>query len=486
MPPSKRSPRATRKAGPHATPRDREKRGTHASTSGVPQDHPARAALLSVESAARVKVAITDIDGILRGKYIHPDKFASARESGFGFCNVVFGWDSGDVCYDNATYTGWHTGYPDALARIDPTTGRNVPWDAGVPFFLADFEDGEGRPLGVCPRQCLKRVLARAAELGFRSSCGMEFEWFNFQETPDTWAAKGHMAPQPLTPGMFGYSLLRAGRNQPFFAALMEELAAFRVPLEGLHTETGPGVFEAAILYSDALEAADRGVLFKSAVKEIGRRFGVMPSFMAKWSASLPGCSGHLHQSLWRDGENAFHDPRDGMRMSATFRSYLAGLLRCLPEILPFLAPTVNSYKRLVDGYWAPTKVTWGIDNRTVALRVIPGAQKSTRVEVRVPGSDVNPYLAIAAATAAGLFGVEQGLTLTQEPVQGSAYLVKDAERLPRTLQEATERLADSELAHTLLGEDFVDHFVRTRQWEWRQFQDAVTSWELQRYFEII
>jgi glutamine synthetase len=442
-------------------------------------------ALQAVETASRVKVAITDVDGILRGKYIHPDKFTSAVESGFGFCNVVFGWDSADVCYDNGAYTGWHTGYPDALARLDLSTLRSVPWDNGVPFFLADFEDGEGRPLGVCPRQLLKGVLARAAAQGLRSSCGMEFEWFNFQESPGSWADKGYRAPQPITPGMFGYSLLRAGRSQPFFAAMMEELAAFRVPLEGLHTETGPGVFEAAILYGDALEAADRGVLFKSAVKEIGRRFGIMPSFMAKWSTDLPGCSGHLHQSLWRDGENVFHDARDPLRMSPTFRSYLAGLLACLPEILPFFAPTVNSYKRLVDGYWAPTKVTWGVDNRTVAFRVIPGSPKSTRVEIRVTGSDVNPYLAIAASVAAGLYGIEHELPLATPPVEGSAYLVK-AERLPRNLHEATDRLADSRLAREILGEEFVDHFVRTRRWEWRQFQDAVTSWELQRYFEII
>ncbi len=440
----------------------------------------------AVEGASRVKVAITDVDGILRGKYIHPAKWISAVEGGFGFCNVVFGWDSGDVCYDNGAYTGWHTGYPDALARLDLGTLRNVPWDGGVPFFLADFEDGTGRPLPVCPRQLLKGVVARAAEQGLSATCGMEFEWFNFQETPESWAAKGYRAPHPLTPGMFGYSLLRAARSQPFFLAMMEELGAFGVPIEGLHTETGPGVFEAAILYSDALTAADRAVLFKSSVKEIGRRFDIMPSFMAKWSSDLPGCSGHLHQSLWRDGKNVFHDDRDPLRMSATFKSYLAGLLKCLPEILPFFAPTVNSYKRLVDGYWAPTKVTWGVDNRTVAFRVIPGSPKSTRVEIRVPGSDVNPYLAIAAATAAGLYGVEHGLPLDTAPVQGSAYLVKDAERLPRTLQEATQRLSDSALARELLGDAFVDHFVRTRQWEWRQFQDAVTSWELQRYFEII
>ncbi len=440
---------------------------------------------LRKSGATKVKVAVTDIDGVLRGKYLHKDKFFSAAEGGFGFCNVVFGWDSGDVCYDNSAYTGWQSGYPDAMARVDLATMRRVPWDGDIPFFLADFVDAEGGPLGVCPRQLLKGVLARAQTMGLTAKCGLEFEWFNFQETPQSLAAKGGMNPTPLTPGMFGYSLVRMAQNRPFFTALMDELGAFGIPIEGLHTETGPGVFEAAIQFCDALEAADRGVLFKTAAKEIGSRFGIMPTFMAKWNSALPGCSGHTHQSLWSKGKNVFYDARDPLTMSKTFKSYLAGQMRCLPEILPFFAPTVNSYKRLVDGYWAPTKVTWGVDNRTVALRVIPGSAKSTRVEVRVPGSDINPYLAIAASLAAGLYGIEHELSLKAAPVKGSAYNT-EAERLPRTLQEATQRLSDSKIAREILGATFVDHFVRTRVWEWRQFQDAVTDWELRRYFEVI
>jgi glutamine synthetase len=441
---------------------------------------------LRKSGAEKVKVAVTDVDGILRGKYLHKDKFFSAVDGGFGFCNVVFGWDSGDVCYDNSAYTGWHSGYPDAMARVDLGTMRRVPWDGDIPFFLADFVDAQGAPLGVCPRSLLKGVLARAEKAGFTAKCGLEFEWFNFQETPQSLAAKGYANPTPLSPGMFGYSLVRMAQNRPFFTALMDELRVFGIPIEGLHTETGPGVFEAAIQFCDALEAADRGVLFKTAAKEIGSRFGIMPTFMAKWNSQLPGCSGHTHQSLWSGDENAFYDEKDPLKMSGTFKSYLAGLMRCLPEILPFFAPTVNSYKRLVDGYWAPTKVTWGMDNRTVALRVIPGSAKATRVEVRVPGSDINSYLAIAAALAAGLYGIENELPLTAAPVKGSAYNVEGATRLPRTLQEATQRLADSKIAHEILGETFVDHFVRTRVWEWRQFQDAVTDWELRRYFEVI
>jgi glutamine synthetase len=435
----------------------------------------------------KVKVAVTDIDGVMRGKYLHKDKFLSAAEGGgFGFCNVVFGWDSADVCYDNATYTGWHTGYPDAVARVDLSTARTVPWDGGVPFFLADFEDGKGGPLPVCPRSLLKKIVARAQAAGFIAKAGLEFEWFNFQETPESLAEKHYVSPRPLTPGMFGYSLVRMAHSRPFFNAMLDELGAFGVPIEGLHTETGPGVFEAAIQASDALEAADRGVLFKTSVKEIGQRFQVMPTFMAKWNSALPGCSGHMHQSLWTKDGNAFDDEKDPRRMSKVFKSYLAGQLRGLADLLPFFAPTVNSYKRLVDGYWAPTKVTWGVDNRTVALRVIPAGPKSTRVEVRVSGSDINPYLALAASIGAGLWGIAQELPLEDAPVEGSAYMVEKAVRLPRTLQEATRGLSESRLAREILGEEFVDHYVRTREWEWRQFQDAVTDWELRRYFEVI
>lgn len=437
--------------------------------------------------AKKVKVAVADIDGILRGKYLHRDKFLGAAEgAGFGFCNVVFGWDSGDVCYDNSAYTGWHSGYPDALARIDLKTYRKVPWDSKVPFFLGDFEDASGKPLDVCPRQALKRVLARVAKAGYQASAGLEFEWFNFRETSADLHAKGFSDIRPLSPGMFGYSLLRMGQNLPFFNAIMDEMREFGVPIEGLHTETGPGVFEAAILYSDALEAADRAVLFKSGVKEIGHRFGIIPSFMAKWNQALPGCSGHTHLSLWAGDKNVFLDEKDPQRMSGIFKSFTAGLLQCLPELLAFYAPTVNSYKRLVDGYWAPTKATWGIDNRTVAARVIPGNAKSTRLEMRVPGSDCNPYVAVAAAVASGLYGVEKGLKLTDPPIVGSAYQESKIERLPRNLWAATQRLKESRLAREFFGDAFVDHFVQTREWEWRQFQDSVTNWELQRYFEII
>ena len=444
-------------------------------------------AALRKEGATKVKVACSDIDGILRGKYLHIDKFASALDGGFGFCDVVFGWDSHDQCYDNTQVTGWHHGFPDALARLDLASERRVPWDGNVPFFLGEFVNGDGSAYPVCPRQILKRVLARAEKLGFSAMCGHEYEWFNFAETPQSWAAKKGVGPETITPGMFGYSLLRMGDQRGFFNALMDEMLAFRVPIEGLHTETGPGVYEAAIAFSSALEAADRAILFKTGAKEIGKRFGVMPSFMAKWSAQYPGCSGHIHQSLSDGKSNLFYDAKSKRSsMSKLFESYLAGQLQALMQFAPMFWPTINSYKRLVDGFWAPVKPTWGIDNRTASFRVIAGSPKSTRLETRCPGADMNPYLATAAVIAAGMHGVEKGLKLTTPPITGTNQGAENIPRAPRSLIETTRIFQASELARDWFGYLFVDHFAATREWEWRQWQDAVTDWELKRYFEII
>jgi len=452
---------------------------------GAAAAHPALDAVRR-SGAGKVKVAVSDIDGILRGKFLHVDKFFGAVDGGFGFCDVVFGWDSHDQCYDNTQVTGWQHGFPDALARIDLGTHRSVPWDGGVPFFLGEFVAADGSPYPICPRQTLKRVLARAEKLGVAPMCGVEFEWFNFAETPQSWAAKRGVAPEPITPGMFGYSLLRMGDQRGFFNALMDEMAAFGVPIEGLHTETGPGVYEAAIAFSGALEAADRAILFKTGAKEIGKRFGVMPSFMAKWSPAYPGCSGHVHQSLSDGKSNLFFDAKSSRSMSRLFESYLAGQLACLMEFAPLFWPTVNSYKRLVDGFWAPVKPTWGMDNRTASFRVIAGSPKSTRLETRCPGADINPYLAVAAVVAAGMHGVERGLKLSAPPVTGTNEGAEHIPRAPRSLIETTRIFRDSAIARDWLGDTFVEHFAATREWEWRQWQDAVTDWELRRYFEII
>lgn len=454
-----------------------------ATKSTKPQDIVAQ---LRKEGVTKVKVACSDIDGILRGKYLHIDKFAGAVEGGFGFCDVVFGWDAHDQCYDNTQVTGWQHGFPDALARLDVSTLRRVPWDGNVPFFLGEFVNADGSAYPVCPRQTLKKVLKRAEKLGFAPMCGIEYEWFNFAETPQSWAAKKGVGPETITPGMFGYSLLRMGDQRGFFNALMDDMLAFGVPIEGLHTETGPGVYEVALQFSGALEAADRAILFKTGAKEIGKRFGVMPSFMAKWNSQLPGCSGHIHQSLSDGKRNLFYDAKSKRSMSKLFESYLAGQLQALMQFAPMFWPTVNSYKRLVDGFWAPVKPTWGLDNRTASFRVIAGSPKATRLETRCPGADINPYLASAAVIAAGLHGVEKGLKLTAPPITGTNQGAENIPRAPRSLIETTRIFQQSDIARDWFGDLFVDHFAATREWEWRQWQDAVTDWELKRYFEII
>jgi glutamine synthetase len=439
-------------------------------------------------SSGKVKIAFSDIDGVLRGKYVSAEKFLSFADSNTSFCDVIFGWDAGDVAYDNVEFTGWHTGYPDAPAKIDLSTFRKIPWENDVPFFLGEMLNVNGGPSDVCPRQLLKKVLNDAKRDGYLPYFSQEFEWYNFAETPGSINAKQFKNLTPLTPGMFGYSILRSTFQNPYFADLFDLLIKFNVPLEGLHTETGPGTYEAAISHSEIMEAADRAVLFKTAVKEIAYKHDCMATFMAKINENLPGCGGHVHQSLWdKSGKkNLFYNEKDKMNISGLMKNYIAGQLHCLPYILPMFAPVINSYKRLVEGAWAPTTLTWGIDNRTVALRVISGNRKSCRLETRVIGSDVNPYLAMAASLASGLYGIKNKLKLKQPATKGNGYKDYSNGTLPTTLDEATQMMKKSNLAREILGEKFVEHFIQTREWEWRQHLKAVTDWEYKRYFEII
>jgi glutamine synthetase len=437
--------------------------------------------------SGKVKVAFTDIDGILRGKYISVEKFLSVIDNQTSFCDVIFGWDAADVAYDKGTFTGWHTGYPDSPASLDINTFRKIPWENDIPFFLGELIEADGKPSPIDPRQLVKKVINEATKSGYTPFFSQEFEWFNFEETPQSASDKKYKDLTPLTPGMFGYSILRSTLKNSFFTDLFDLLKNFDVPLEGLHTETGPGVLEAAIVYSDLLEAADRAVLFKTAVKEIAYKHGIMATFMAKISENLPGCGGHVHQSLWDKTakKNLFYNEKDQYSMSDLMKSYIAGQLLCLPHVLPMFAPTINSYKRLVEGAWAPTTLTWGVDNRTVALRVLSGGSKSCRLETRVIGSDVNPYLAMAASLASGLYGIKNKLKL-RPATTGNGYRDFSNGTLPGNLHEATQLMKNSSVAKELFGEKFVDHFTMTRDWEWRQHLKAVTDWEYKRYFEII
>ena len=434
----------------------------------------------------KIKFAVADIDGVLRGKYIHKKKFLETVENSIGFCDVIFGWDSGDVCYENTKLTGWHTGYPDARVKIDAATFREIPWENSTPFFLADFSGTGENHENACPRSLLKRIITECDDLGYKAFFALETEWFNFEGTPNELNLHDSRQLKPISPGMFGYSLTRTSFKSEYVTDLFDLLNKFNVTLEGLHTETGPGVYEAAIVYDEILAAADKAVLFKNSVKEIAYRHNIVPTFMAKWNTNLPGCGGHIHQSL-RDKKkdtNLFWDKKKSM--SQLLENYIAGQLVCLPEILPLFAPTVNSYKRLGHGDWAPATASWGIDNRTAAIRYIPGSNKSARIEHRVPGADINPYLAMAASLASGLYGIKNKIKLKMPDTKGNAYQSDENDKLPTTLIEATQKMKNSTIATELFGKEFVDHFTRTREWEWQQFANEVTDWELKRYFEII
>ncbi|MTI88349.1 MAG: glutamine synthetase [Balneolaceae bacterium] len=435
----------------------------------------------------KVKFALTDMDGVLRGKLISRTKFLESLDKSIGFCDVVFGWDMNDAVYDNSEVTGWHTGYPDALATIDLRTFRTIPWNQELPFFLGDFSKSE-KLKEVCPRSLLKRISDQCLKLGYAPLFSNEFEWFNFRETPQSLKQKNYASPSPLTPGMFGYSVLRSSQNDEYFNELFDLLGDFDIPLEGLHTETGDGVYEASIEYTDILEAADRAILFKTSVKEIANKHEIMASFMAKWSTKLPGCSGHIHQSLWDENQeqNLFYASGKANNISTLMEHYLAGQLHCLPYILPMYAPTVNSYKRFVAGSWASTTKSWGVENRTTALRIINTNNQAMRLETRVPGADANPYLSMAASLASGLYGIKHKLPLQTPQTKGNEYENKTSEQLPATLKEATDMMKTSDIPEALFGAPFAQHFVRSREWEWNQFSKQVTDWELKRYFEII
>ena len=444
-----------------------------------------------------VKVAITDLDGVLRGKYMHVDKFLKSIESGYGFCDVIFGWDSSDALYEfkvsdeQNLFTGWHTGFPDQTVKILLDSKRTIPFEKNTPFFLSELKDGE-----VCPRSVLKKVLRLLRESGLKGKSALEYEFFLFNESPISVRDKKFKNLSNFTPGMFGYSLLRSSVHSDLYQEILKMSSVMDFPLESLHTETGPGVLEAAIGVDEALNSADKAVLFKTFMKVLAQRKNLMATFMAKWSEKYPGQSGHIHCSLvdlenkpvfWNEG---------GGGMSELMINFLGGLQKYSREFMAMIAPTTNSYKRLCVGAWAPINMTWAKENRTTGFRVIEGSPDSQRIENRLAGADANPYLALAATFAAGFLGIKERLQPT-EPTSGEAYTMKteEAYKVPSTLLEAAELFKKSQAARSIWGDQFVDHFSASRIWEYEQFlknkplfekEQTISSWELERYFEII
>ena len=434
---------------------------------------------------SHIKVGIFDIDGILRGKYMSREKFLSALNKGFGFCDVVLGWDMRDQLYDNTQYTGWHSGYPDAPVRILPASCRTMPLENNDLFFLAEFT---GDAEKICPRGLLRRVLSRAENIGLKALAGFEYEFFVFNESAESVREKAYQNLNAMAPAEFGYSVIRNSVHDETYHNILKLSEQMDFPLEGLHEETGPGVLEAAIGYDNALEAADKASLFKTFTKVAMQKENKMATFMARWNDELPGQSGHIHLSLTdRLGDALFYDPEQPHDMSELMQHFVAGQQQLMPQLLSMIAPTINSYRRLVPGYWAPTDASVGVDNRTCAIRIIPGDKNSHRLEYRIGAADANPYIILAAVIASGLWGIENKAQLGPM-VEGNAYQQSfpDALKLPETLWQSAQALKNSSMAREFFGDEFVNHFVATREWEVRQYRQHISQWELDRYFEII
>ncbi|KAH7341130.1 glutamine synthetase/guanido kinase [Rhizoctonia solani] len=458
-----------------------------------------------LQNDTKVKVAGIDVDGVLRGKFMSKDKFLSAvKGDGFGFCSVIFGWDMHDLVYPNELLVSNRAnGYRDILARIDLSTYRRISWEANVPFFLLSFLDPETlEPIPVCPRGTLAKAVKLAESSGWEPVAGVEYEYFQFKETPQTVAEKRFTNLSPLTSGMHGYSLLRTQLNQEYFHDLFDESKKFGIEIESHHTETGPGVYETALAYTSALRMADNATLFKFVAKSIGMKQGVTPSFMAKPWANLPGCSGHVHVSLRdQNGRNIFalvDADKDRGRADAQYQDtrfmsqegewFLAGVLDGLTDIVPMLVPTINGYKRL--SFWAPNAVTYGYDSRAASIRIIspPSVPPSaTRLEIRVPGADMQPHFALASIFRLGLRGIEKKIQLPGPPISVLQRENKAPVRLAMSLDEGTQKLmAEKSIAREVLGDDFVDHYGGTRSHEVKLWNEAVTNWEVERYLELV
>ncbi|GIJ90043.1 hypothetical protein Asppvi_008992 [Aspergillus pseudoviridinutans] len=470
-----------------------------------------------LKNDTKVKLAGVDVDGQLRGKLISKKKFLSIAADGFGFCSVIFGWDMHDRTYfKELAISNKENGYQDLVAVPDLSSFRRIPWENDIPFFLVSFFDPETRePVCACPRGLLKTALSKVEGAGYRAMAGAEYEFYQFRApgdypTPERNASataaflqKNPVEALPaLTEGMFGYSLTRPIHNQDYYYGIFDACEQFNCEIEGWHTESGPGVFEAALQFGEVKEMADKAGLFKYVVKSIGAKHGITPAFMAKPREGLPGNSGHMHISLvTEDGRNAFLRPTpdpsppypDVAHLSDLGRHFLAGILTGLPDIMPLLAPTINSYKRLVENFWAPVTVSWGLEHRAASIRLITpptASAKATRFEVRVPGADANPHFVLAAIVALGWRGVEKKLEIPVPPLSKGEDMGGASDqgvRLAKTLKEATVAfMRKDSVAREVFGDKFVDHFGGTREHEVHLWEEAVTDWEVRRYIETV
>jgi glutamine synthetase len=444
-----------------------------------------------------IKVGAPDIEGVYRGKRVAGRFFLDSLSDGFAQCDVLFGWDIAENVLPNLKVSNWERGFADIVMKPDLSTFAPVPWEKQVASCICDLWTEHGDPVTISPRYVLKNLIERARSMGYEPMAASELEFRFFRENQMSLREKD-FGPNltPLNPGMNCYSISQASADDDLLGRIARMMRDHGIEIEGYNREHGPGMYEMNIHYDSALAAADKTMLFKNGVKEICHQMDLSATFMAKWNDQEDGSSGHSHLSLWDNNleRNLFWDDEAEGHLSPIMRHFLAGVLKKLPDFMVLYAPVINSYKRYIEGTWAPLNTTWGMDNRTCAVRVINNGRRAIRLENRVPGADANFYLVFSAMLASGLYGIEQQLALPDR-LAGNAYdpvtvaqAIADGliQPLPRNLTEATRSFESSEVAKEFLGADFVEHFATTRRWEVQEYEKAVTNWDRRRYLELI
>jgi glutamine synthetase len=434
-----------------------------------------------------VVAAMVDLQGRLVGKRFHAEFFADSGHEETHGCNYLLGVDIEMEPVPGYKAASWKLGYGDFTLKPDMATLRRVPWLAGTALVICDVVDHDTHEdVPHSPRAMLKKQLGRLEAMKLKAYAASELEFFLFDDSYESAHQKGYRNLKTAGHYIQDYHILQTTKDELVMRALRNGLQGAGIPVENSKGEWGPGQEEINVRYAEALEMADRHAIIKNGAKEIAYGLGKAITFMAKWDYGMAGSSCHVHQSLWsKDGNSPlFFDKADDHGMSATMKQYLAGQLEHAREITYFLAPYINSYKRFMAGTFAPTRAVWSFDNRTTGYRVCGAGTKAIRLECRIGGADLNPYLAFAALIAAGLDGMEKKMKL--EPAfSGDAYdTSKKLREVPKTLREAAALLDGSKFLRAAMGDDVIDHYVHTAEWEQFEFDRRITDLELKRGFE--
>lgn len=430
-----------------------------------------------------VLACVVDMQGRLMGKRFHAEHFVESAWEETHCCNYLLATDLEMATPDGFAATSWQAGYGDYVMKPDLETLRPVPWLDGTAMVLCDFLDHHtGEEIAHSPRAMLKRQVRRLKDMGYDAMTATELEFFLFEKSYEDIRRSGYRDLETISGYNEDYHIFQTTKEEGVMRPARNHLRAAGIPIENSKGEAEAGQQELNVKYAAALDTADYHTISKHAVKEIAWAQGHAASFLPKWSHHKVGSSSHVHQSLWKKGKPAFHDPKDDLGMSALMKNYMAGLLKYAPEYTYFLAPYINSYKRFVKGTFAPTRTIWSVDNRTAGFRLCGDGTKAVRVECRIGGSDLNPYLGMAAMIAAGIAGIEEKLDL-EPPTSGDAYAGQTG-MIPTSLRETRETLLDSAMLRAAMGDDVVEHYARVAEVEIEDFDRVVTDYEIARGFE--